>query len=296
MWARLFFTAGRRVSFLNATTGGLPRLAAGNPGAPPCPKGGLSFCRHRARERGVGRLDRSGAGHDIASMCGRFLNKLAAAEIARIFGTRNALPNYPARFNIAPTDPVLTVRFNPKTKERTLDALRWGLVPYWAKDLKIGSKMINARAETVVTMPAFRDAFRERRCIIPASGFYEWQKTDTGKQPYAIVSEGEPFFAFVGLWENWRVRAAADSAEWIRTCAIITGEPNELVAPIHNRMPVILPSETWAAWLGEEPASADELQALLRPYPAERMRAYPVSAKVNSVKNDEPSLLDAVSA
>jgi putative SOS response-associated peptidase YedK len=152
--------------------------------------------------------------------------------------------------------------------------------------------MINARAETVATMPAFRDTFKARRCIIPASGFYEWQKTGATKQPYAIVPEGDPLFAFAGLWENWRVRAAADSAEWIRTCAIITGARNDLVAPIHNRMPVILPREAWSAWLGEEAASASELQALLKPFPAERMRAYPVSAKVNSVKNDEPSVLE----
>ena len=243
-------------------------------------------------------------------MCGRFLNKLPAAEIARIFGTRNPLPNYLARFNIAPTDPVLTVRFNSKTKERTLDALRWGLVPHWAKYLKIGSKMINARAETVATMPAFRDAFKARRCIIPASGFYEWEKTGAAKQPYAIVPartplfaqpyaivpEGDPLFAFAGLWENWRVRAAADSAEWIRTCTIITGEPNELVVPIHNRMPVILDESDWTKSLGEYPADKDALLALLKPFPAERMRAYPVSAKVNSVKNDEPSLLDATTA
>jgi putative SOS response-associated peptidase YedK len=229
-------------------------------------------------------------------MCGRFLNKLPAAEIARIFGTRNPLPNYPARFNIAPTDPVLTVRFNQETKERSLDALRWGLVPHWAKDLKVGSKMINARAETVATMSAFRDAFKARRCIIPASGFYEWQKTGDAKQPYAIVPEGEPLFAFASLWENWRDRAAGESAEWIRTCTIITGEPNDLVAPIHNRMPVILRREAWPQWLGEQPASTAEMEALLKPFPAERMRAYPISTRVNSVKNDEPSLLDAITA
>jgi putative SOS response-associated peptidase YedK len=226
-------------------------------------------------------------------MCGRFLNKLPAAEIARIFGTRSPLPNYPARFNIAPTDPVLTVRLNPKTAERTLDALRWGLVPYWAKDLNMRSRMINARAEGVAILPAFRDAFKSRRCLIPASGFYEWQKTGATKQPYAIVPEGDPLFAFAGLWENWRDRSAGEGAEWIRTCAIITGEPNELVAPIHDRMPVILPHEAWSAWLGEHPASAEDLKALLKPFPAERMRAYPVSAKVNSVKNDEPSLIEA---
>lgn len=125
--------------------------------------------------------------------------------------------------------------------------------------------MINARAETVATMPAFRDAFKDRRCIIPASGFYEWKKVGAAKQPYAIVPEGEPLFAFAGLWENWRDRAAGDGAEWVRTCSIITGEPNELVAPIHDRMPVILPQEAWSAWLGEEPARAADLKALLKP-------------------------------
>ena len=229
-------------------------------------------------------------------MCGRYLNKLPVAEIARIFGTRNTLPNYPERFNIAPTDPVLAVRFNAKTRERTLDALRWGLVPHWAKDLKAGATKINARAETVATLPAFRDAFQARRCLIPASGFYEWKKAGGTRQPYAVVPEGEPLFAFAGLWENWRDRTAGEGAEWIRTCAIITGEPNELVAPIHNRMPVILPREAWPRWLGEEPADKDSLLALLKPFPVERMRVYQISAKVNSVKNDGPELLDAASA
>jgi putative SOS response-associated peptidase YedK len=229
-------------------------------------------------------------------MCGRFLNKLPIAEIARIFGTRNPLANYPARFNIAPTDPVLTVRFNPETKERSLDALRWGLVPHWAKDLKIGAKMINARAETVATMPAFRDAFATRRCIIPASGFYEWQKTGTTKTPYAIVPTDEPLFAFAGLWENWRDRNAGAGAEWIRTCTVITGEPNEVVAPIHDRMPVILPRETWATWLRQEQVTKEALLALLKPYPAVRMRVYSVSSRVNSVKNDDAGLIEPMMA
>jgi putative SOS response-associated peptidase YedK len=239
-------------------------------------------------------LDRLAVDRDIAAMCGRFLNKLPAAEIARTFGTRGPLANYPARYNIAPTDPVLTVRFNPKTKERTLDPLRWGLVPHWAKDLKFGARTINARAETVATMPAFRDAFAERRCIIPASGFYEWKRTGIGKQPYAIVPTDAPLFAFAGLWDGWRDRTAGGGAEWIRTCAIVTGEPNELMAPIHDRMPVILPEDTWAMWLGEEPTEKDELLGMLKPFSAERMRAYPISSKVNSVKNDEPSLITEV--
>jgi putative SOS response-associated peptidase YedK len=137
-----------------------------------------------------------------------------------------------------------------------------------------------------------RDAFESRRCIIPASGFYEWQKTDATKTPYAIVPSDEPLFAFAGLWENWRDKAAENGAEWIRTCAIITGPPNALVTAIHDRMPVILPQEAWARWLGEHAADRDELQSLLKPYPAERMKAYTISARVTSVKNDDEGLIE----
>lgn len=229
-------------------------------------------------------------------MCGRFLNNLPAAEIARIFGTRNPLPNYPARFNLAPTDPVLTVRFSAKRAERSLDALRWGLVPPWAKDLSFGARCINARAETLAIAPAFRDAFRSRRCLIPAAGFYEWRKDGATRTPYAIVPSDGPIFAFAGLWSNWRDRGGGDGAQWVRTCAIITGAPNELIAPIHNRMPVILPPEAWPAWLGEEPASEGALEALLLPFPAPRMRVYPVSTRVNSVRNDDAGLIEPMMA
>ena len=225
-------------------------------------------------------------------MCGRFQNSLPPEEVARYFGTRNVPPNYPPRYNIAPTDPVLVVRLNPKTKERSLDALRWGLVPHWAKDMSFGAHCINARAETVDRLPAFRDAFARHRCLIPAGGFYEWEKTPNGKQPYAIVPADEPLFAFAGLWENWR--ELREGAEWVRTCSIIVGPANDLIAPIHDRMPVILDRSTWPKWLGEEPAEPDELKALLKPYPVERMRAYRVSRRVGSVKNDDASLLDAV--
>jgi len=229
-------------------------------------------------------------------MCGRFLNKLPAAEIAGIFGTRNPLPNYPARFNIAPTDPVLAVRVNPKTRERSLDALRWGLVPHWAKDLKMGARLINARAESLATTPAFREAFESRRCLIPASGFYEWKKVGDSRAAYAVLPEGEPLFAFAGLWENWRDRAGGEAAPWVRSCTIVTAEPNVLLAPIHDRMPAILPRENWSRWLGEEPAEKDALLALLVPYPAERMRVYPVGPRVNSVKNDDAALIDPLMA
>jgi putative SOS response-associated peptidase YedK len=227
-------------------------------------------------------------------MCGRYQNHLPPEAIARIFGTRNPVPNYPPRYNIAPTDPVLAVRFNRKTGERSLDALRWGLVPVWAKDLKFGARAINARFETLEKAPAFRDAFAERRCLIPATGFYEWQESAGGKQPYAFVPEGEPIFALAGLWERWRDRNAAD-APWVRSCTIVVGAPNELVAPIHDRMPIILPPSAWPLWLGEVTASPAELKSQLEsPYPAERMRAYRVSTRVGNVKNDEPSLIEPV--
>jgi putative SOS response-associated peptidase YedK len=229
-------------------------------------------------------------------MCGRFLNKLPPEETARLFRTKGVPPNYPARFNIAPTDPVLAVRFDPKTGQRSLDALRWGLVLHFAKDLSMGARFINARAETVDTLPAFRDAFQRHRCLIPASGFYEWRKDGKTKTPYAIVLTDGPLFAFAGLWENWRDRSAGENAPWIRTCSIVTGEPNALLAPIHDRMPVILPEQAWPQWLGEDPAEPDALKALLRPYPAELMRAYPVSPRVGSVKNDDPSLIEPLMA
>ena len=227
-------------------------------------------------------------------MCGRFLNKLAPDEIARLFRTRNVVPNYPERYNIAPTDPVLAVRFNAKKGERSLDALRWGLVPHWAKDLSMGARLINARAESLAKTPAFRDAFAARRCLIPASGFYEWHKAGGARTPYAVMPSDAPLFAFAGLWENWRARE--EGASWIRTCAIVTGEPNALLAPIHDRMPVILPAEAWGKWLGEEKASPEELSALLAPFPEGRMRVFSVSPRVNSVKNDDPSLIDPVMA
>ena len=226
-------------------------------------------------------------------MCGRFLNKLPAAETARLFRTRNPLPNYPARYNIAPTQPVLAVRYNAETRERSLDALRWGLVPHWAKDLSFGARLINARAETVATTPAFRDAFKARRCLIPASGFYEWRKSGASKTPYAILPKDEPLFAFAGLWENWRDKSGG---EWIRTCTIITGPANPLLAPIHERMPIILEPDAWGRWLGDEPATGEALLALLRPYPAERMVAYPISTRVNSVKNDDAGLIEPLTA
>jgi putative SOS response-associated peptidase YedK len=147
----------------------------------------------------------------------------------------------PISYNIAPSQKVLAIRFNPETQQRPLDALQWGLMPHWTKDSKIAYRTINARAETVDKAPSFRQAFIKRRCSIPADGFYEWRKTAKPKLPFAIaMKDGRPF-TFAGLWENWK---DPESGEWLRTCTIITGEPNELVAQIHPKMPVILPQAT----------------------------------------------------
>ena len=209
-----------------------------------------------------------------------------------LFETVGPVPNAPPRYNAAPTDNLAVVRFNPQTRTRALDLLRWGLVPLWAKDPSFGPKCINARAETVATNNIFRDAFERRRCLVPADAFYEWRKIGPKtKAPYAVVPTAGGVFAFAGLWERWKNPA---DGSILRSFTIVTGEANPLCAPIHDRMPVILPKEAWPVWLGETEASAAELLALLLPYPAELMRVYPVGRAVGNVKNDDPTLLDPV--
>ncbi|MGA8655873.1 MAG: SOS response-associated peptidase, partial [Chthoniobacterales bacterium] len=195
----------------------------------------------------------------------------------------------PISFNIAPSQSVLAIRFNLKTGQRSLDALRWGLVPYWAKDDKIGYRTINARAETVYTAPSYREAFKKRRCLIPADGLYEWKKVPGGKIPYAIGMRDDSPFVFAGLWEGWK---DPSTGEWLRTCTIITGEPNELVAQVHTRMPVILPEEHHAKWLGE--AVENDLKELLKPFPGENMKMWPISQRVNDPKNDDETILQPI--
>jgi putative SOS response-associated peptidase YedK len=177
-----------------------------------------------------------------------------------------------------------------KASERSLDVLRWGLVPYWAKDLKVGFANINAKAEGIERRPAFREAFQRRRCLVPVDNFYEWAKAGTGKQPYAIALADRGLMALAGLWENWK--SPAD--EWVRSFAIVTTEPNELCAQLHNRMPVVLAPDAWPAWLGEEPSDPAQPKSLLAPYPSDRMIAWPVSARVGSVKNNDPSLIEPI--
>jgi len=221
-------------------------------------------------------------------MCGRFVQKTPLGDIRVLFETTNPVPNAAARYNAAPTDNLAVVRYNPQSRERALDLLRWGLVPLWAKDLSFGPKCINARAETVATNNIFRDAFERRRCLVPADGFYEWQKEGGTTQPYAIVPIEGAIFAFAGLWERWK---NPEDGSILRSFTIVTGRPKALCRPIHERMPVILPKPAWPLWLGEVEATREELLALLVPYPSELMRTYPIGKAVGNVKNDEPGLL-----
>lgn len=223
-------------------------------------------------------------------MCGRYASLTPPEAMRQMFRTTNAVPNFPARWNVAPTQDILVVRFNPETGARSLDVVRWGLIPHWAKDASIGAKLINARAEGLADKPSFRDAYRRRRCLIPADAFYEWKAGTRPKQPYAIRPAGGGLFAFAGLWENWRDPAG----EWVRTAVIVTTTANAAVAELHDRMPVVIRPEHWPEWLGEVPASPDDLAALLAPVLADAVEVYPVGAAVSSVRNEGPELLAPV--
>jgi len=223
-------------------------------------------------------------------MCGRFTLHTSANVLAQLFD----LPEAPAlvpRYNIAPTQPVAIVRSGNQFDLREWALVRWGLVPSWAKDPGIGARMINARAETVAEKPSFRAAFKRRRCLVPADGFYEWQKIGNRKQPHYIrMRDGAPF-AIAGLWEHWHGR---DGSE-LETCTLLTTEPNELLAPIHNRMPVIIAPEDYEEWLdnsNEDRHFLSILQHLLRAYPGEQMETYPVSAYVSNARNEGEACIE----
>ena len=218
-------------------------------------------------------------------MCGRYTLATPVERLAEEFGFDGSSVDLPPNYNVAPTQEVAAVL--AEGAQRRLEVLRWGLIPPWADDPQIGSRMINARAETASEKPSFRRAFRERRCLIPADGFYEWKRTNGSKLPYYIhMKEGRPF-AFAGLWESWN----DDGGPTIRSCTILTTVPSALVEGIHDRMPVILPADTYDVWL--DPASErDELTALLVPYPEDEMEAYPVSRFVNSPANNDPRCVE----
>jgi putative SOS response-associated peptidase YedK len=216
-------------------------------------------------------------------MCGRVRLSSDVSEIKLVFSipAQRPTPNIAPSWNVAPTDPLPIVRYDAKAGERSLDVMRWGLVPFWAKDIKVGFSNINAKAEGIEGKPAFR---------VPVDNFYEWKKVATGKQPYAIALADRGLMALAGLWETWR----SPAGERVRSFAIITTTPNELCTDLHNRMPVVLKPETWPEWLGEEPAEPPRLKTLLAPYPAEQMTCWPVSARVGNVKNNDPSLIEPV--
>lgn len=187
------------------------------------------------------------------------------------------------RFNVAPTQPVPVLRQHPKEPRRDLTLMRWGLIPSWAKDTSGAARMINARSETAHTLPAFREAMKLRRCLVPADGFYEWQRRGSSKQPFCFeVNDGE-LFAFAGVWERWKDA----SGNWVKTCSILTTTPNAVTAPVHDRMPVILDPDSYDLWLDPGMNDAAAASELLKPFDARLMRCYPVSARVNHVANDD---------
>lgn len=224
-------------------------------------------------------------------MCGRYTDHLSWDELVHLYRITEPYvamrPNKEPRFNLAPTQRGWVVRLDAEGRREPV-AMRWGLVPSWAKDIKIGSSMINAVGETVAAKPAFRSAFKARPCLVVADGFYEWKTLGPKqKQPYYIrLRDGAPF-AFAGLWERWWDKAVPDAPP-VETYTILTTTPNEMMAELHNRMPVILEPGEWDGWLG----TPDDRAALLRSLPAVRMECWPVGTAVGSVKNDNPSLIE----
>jgi len=224
-------------------------------------------------------------------MCGRYVIKSPAAKLKVRFQLDD-LPLFEPRYNIAPTQPVPIVRRLDEPR-RAWTPVRWGLIPSWAKDAKIGNKLINARGETVAEKPSFRSAFRKRRCLIPADGFYEWKKLDGGKLPHFIHLRDEEPFAFAGLWEHW---TNPEDGEVIESCTIVTTEANALMRTLHDRMPVILPPADYDRWLDPATQDVEGLKALLRPYSSEEMTAYPISAYVNNPRHEGVKCLEAAEA
>ncbi|MBD2041979.1 SOS response-associated peptidase [Microcoleus sp. FACHB-672] len=214
-------------------------------------------------------------------MCGRYSLSVQAEKIAEYFAIKD-VPQVPVRYNIAPTQQVATVSLADGQTHRQFQWMRWGLIPSWAKDIKIGARLINARAETVTQKPAFRSSFKRKRCLVIADGFYEWQKVGKQKQPYYFqMKDGSPF-AFAGLWDSWQ----PPEGETIISCTFLTTVANEVLQPVHDRMPVILQPEAYTQWLDPQNKNPEELLRLLGPYPEAAMKTYPVSTLVNSPTND----------
>lgn len=232
-------------------------------------------------------------------MCGRFTLRAPAEAIASLFELAEE-PEVFARYNIAPTQPIGIVRVNPASGEREWTHVLWGLIPSWSKDPSIGARLINARSETVQEKPSFRAAFKRRRCLVPADGFYEWKKVDKRKQPYHITvtssEDGESLFAIAGLWESW----TGPDGSVLESCTLLTTEANEALSSLHHRMPVILEPEDHAMWMGsgkdDDPYYLDQLQHLMRPYRSDAVSMRAVSTYVNNARNEGEACLEAVEA
>jgi putative SOS response-associated peptidase YedK len=228
-------------------------------------------------------------------MCGRFTSQSSPDRLAGHFGADLAVAeDLGPRYNVAPTDDVYVVAEHGGV--RRLGTQRWGLVPFWADDPSVGSRMINARADSVASKPAYRRAFARRRCLVPADGFYEWRAVpgQRRKQPYLVRRRDGAPLALAGLWEVWRGPEGADGAGRLTSCVIVTTDANELLRPVHDRMPVVLERDVWDTWLDPDNDDLDELQALLTPAAEDVLELVPVGTRVNDVRNDGPDLVDPV--
>ncbi|RME66935.1 MAG: SOS response-associated peptidase [Verrucomicrobia bacterium] len=223
-------------------------------------------------------------------MCGRYTLKTDPGRIEKHFGLDH-LPPLKPRYNLAPTQEGLVIRPGDHPGTRTAALLRWGLIPHWARDTASLPLLINARSETAATRPAFRDALRHRRCLVPADGFYEWARRDGTKRPFRFVIGDDELFAMAGLWDRWHPPGAPPD-QAIETFTILTTAANEVLAPYHDRMPVILAPDFYDDWLNPMLTAPDAIERLLKPCPATHMAAHAVSPRVNDVHNDDPACLD----
>ena len=222
-------------------------------------------------------------------MCGRFVLMTPGKDLAKRFGLE-AVTDLEPHYNIAPTQLVTVIRVDRHTLQRRLVQLRWGLIPSWVKDPSIGNRLINARAESVAEKPAFRSAFRFRRCLVLADGFYQWKKGKVGRQPYLFKMADGKTFAFAGLWETW----TGPESDTIESCTLLTTDANEIMLPIHDRMPVILKPQHYDLWLDPKVRDQGLLKQLLSPYPFEEMVVQPVSPKVNKASYDAPDCVEVI--
>jgi putative SOS response-associated peptidase YedK len=216
-------------------------------------------------------------------MCGRYRLSRRKQIIAEHFDATPFEDDWDPRYNIAPRQPVPVIRQHPKEPERVMSLMKWGLIPAWSKDASGAARMINARSETAATLPAFRDTFKSRRCIVPADGFYEWVRAGKTKQPYCFEVNDGGLFAFAGLWERWK----DPNGQWIKSCSILTTTPNSVTCAVHDRMPVILHPHTYDLWLDPGMTDTATVAELLCPFDARLMRSYPVTSRVSQVQNDD---------